>query len=74
MNPGRRAARQYHAIEPENRLVAREREWCWEIMLQEQRELEEQYDRFLGHRRRQLTATDRHRIEALAMDIPALWH
>ena len=69
-----RAARQYHAIEPENRLVARELERRWETGLQEQRELEEQYDRFLADRPRQLTATDRHRIEALAMDIPALWH
>ena len=69
-----RAARQYHANEPENRLVARELERRWEKALEEQRELEEQYDRFLADRPRQLTATDRRRIEALAMDIPALWH
>ena len=36
--------------------------------------LKEQYDRFLAERPRQLTAADRRRIEALAADIPALWH
>ena len=41
-----RAARQYHAVEPENRLVARELERRWEQALREQRDLEEQYDRF----------------------------
>ena len=69
-----RAARQYHANEPENRLVARELERRWEKALEEQREVEEQYDRFLANRPRQLTATDRRRIEELAKDIPAVWH
>ena len=69
-----RAARQYHANEPENRLVARELERRWEKALEEQREVSEQYDRFRADRPRQLTATDRLRIEALAKDIPALWH
>ena len=69
-----RAARQYHANEPENRLVARELERRWEKALAEQREIEEQYDRFRSDRPRQLTAIDRDRIKALAKDIPALWH
>ena len=34
----KRAARQYHAVEPENRLVARELERLWEEALAEQRE------------------------------------
>ena len=42
--------------------------------MNEQRELEEQYDRFLADRPRKLTAVDRRKIEALATDIPALWH
>ena len=69
-----RAARQYHANEPENRLVARELERRWENALEEQRGLEEQYDRFLADRPRELTVVDRQKIEALAADIPALWH
>ena len=68
-----RAARQYHAVEPEDRLVARELERRWEQALRERRELEEQYDRFLADRPRELTAADRGRIEALAADVPGLW-
>jgi DNA invertase Pin-like site-specific DNA recombinase len=69
-----RAARQYHANEPENRLVARELERRWEKALEEQRETKDQYDRFLASRPRQLTASDRRQIDRLAEDIPALWH
>jgi hypothetical protein len=69
-----RAARQYHANEPENRLVTRELERRWEEALNEQRELQEQYDRFQADRPRELTAVDRRKIEALATDIPDLWH
>jgi DNA invertase Pin-like site-specific DNA recombinase len=69
-----RAARKYHAVEPENRLVARELERRWEQALRERRELEEQYDRFLADRPREPTAADRRRIEALAADVPGLWH
>jgi hypothetical protein len=38
-----RAARQYQACEPENRLVARELERRWEDALKQQRQLEEEY-------------------------------
>ena len=65
-----RAARQYHAIEPENRLVARELERRWEKALREQRELEEQYDRFLAERPETRAPIDRRRIEALARTFP----
>jgi DNA invertase Pin-like site-specific DNA recombinase len=73
-NQADRAARQFHRVEPEDRLVARELERRWEAALREQRELEEQYDRFLAERPRELTAADRQRIEILAQDIPGLWH
>ena len=69
-----RAARQYHAVEPEDRLVARELERRWEEALREQRDLKEQYDRFAAEQPPVLSAADRRRIESLAMDIPALWH
>ncbi len=69
-----RAARQYHAVEPENRLVARELERRWEQALGEQRELREEYDRFSARTPRELTDADRRRVEALATSVPELWH
>jgi DNA invertase Pin-like site-specific DNA recombinase len=68
-----RAARQYHAVEPEDRLVARELERRWEQALREQRGLEEQYDRFKADAPREPTAADRERIEAWADDLSGLW-
>ena len=68
------AARQYHAVEPEDRLVARELERRWEQALREQRGLEEQYDRFKANAPREPTAADRQRIEAWAGDLSGLWH
>jgi DNA invertase Pin-like site-specific DNA recombinase len=69
-----RAARQFHRVEPEDRLVARELERRWEEALREQRDLKEQYDRFRAEQPPALSAADRRRIEALAADVPALWH
>ncbi len=69
-----RARRQYDAVDPENRLVARELERQWERRLGERRQLEEKYARFQHERPRHLTAADRERITALAADLPALWH
>lgn len=40
------AARQYHAVDPDNRLVAAELERRWESALREQRETEEASERF----------------------------
>jgi uncharacterized protein YndB with AHSA1/START domain len=42
-----RAERQYAAVEPENRLVARELERRWEQTPLEERTLQEEHDRFL---------------------------
>ena len=41
-----RAYRQYNAVEPENRLVARSLERAWEESLIKERALEEEYHRF----------------------------
>lgn len=68
-----RAARQYHAVEPENRLVVRELERRWEQALAAVRDVEEQYGRFQRERPAELTAADRDMIMSLASDIPALW-
>ena len=43
-----RAERQYQAVEPENRLVARTLEARWEEALKKQRQVEEEYHRFLA--------------------------
>jgi DNA invertase Pin-like site-specific DNA recombinase len=68
-----RAERQYHAVEPENRLVARELERRWEQALREQRHLEEEYDRYLNEQPPGLSEGDRELVQSLASDLPALW-
>jgi DNA invertase Pin-like site-specific DNA recombinase len=69
-----RAERQYHAVEPDNRLVARTLEATWEAALKKQRQLEEEYHRFLAKLPTTLSATDRERIQALAQNVPSLWN
>jgi DNA invertase Pin-like site-specific DNA recombinase len=69
-----RAERQYHAVEPENRLVVRTLEARWEEALKKQRELEEEYHRFLAKLPATLSATDRERIQALSQNVPSLWN
>jgi DNA invertase Pin-like site-specific DNA recombinase len=69
-----RACRQYDAVEPENRLVARTLERAWEKALLAQRALEEEYDRFQKTQPVSLTAVERGQIEALARDLPKLWN
>ena len=69
-----RAARQYQAVEPENRLVARTLERAWEEKLQAQQTLKEEYHRFLQQQPRVLAAKERDAIRQLAADIPALWN
>jgi hypothetical protein len=69
-----RAERQYAAVEPENRLVARTLEQRWEEALKATRQVEEEYDRFVRQTPPQLSADERERIVALSADIPALWN
>jgi uncharacterized protein YndB with AHSA1/START domain len=69
-----RAERQYQAVEPENRLVARTLEQRWEEALRAERALREEHDRFVCAQPQQLSADERTRILALASDIPTLWH
>jgi hypothetical protein len=68
-----RARRQYDAVDPENRLVARALERQREEKLAAAQRLEEDYARFQSEQPRHLTASDRERIRALATDLPALW-
>jgi DNA invertase Pin-like site-specific DNA recombinase len=68
-----RARRQYDAVEPENRLVARTLERQWEEKLAAQQQLDEAYHRFLREQPRTLAEAERAAIRQLAADIPALW-
>lgn len=68
-----RAARQYHAVEPENRLVARTLERQWEQKLQAARALEEEYHRHQKNLPRHLTAAEQETVRQLAQEVPRLW-
>jgi DNA invertase Pin-like site-specific DNA recombinase len=68
-----RVQRQYHAVEPENRLVARTLEKAWEEALLAEARLQEEYNRFSRTGPQPLSAADQAKIRALAEDIPALW-
>ena len=68
-----RAERQYQAVEPENRLVARTLERHWEETLAAQAVLKADYERFLATEPSPLTADERAQIRRLAADIPTLW-
>jgi DNA invertase Pin-like site-specific DNA recombinase len=69
-----RAERQYQSVEPENRLVARTLEQRWEESLRQERELREEYDRFLATTPASLSEADAERIRAASQNISALWH
>ena len=68
-----RATRQYNAVEPENRLVARGLEKQLEEKLRAKKVLVEEYDRELARQPTAISAEEREAIRALAADIPALW-
>jgi DNA invertase Pin-like site-specific DNA recombinase len=68
-----RAQRQYRAVEPENRLVARTLERAWEEALQAEARLQEDHDRFVRSGPQALNAGTKAQVEALAENIPALW-
>ena len=68
------AERRYRAVDPENRLVARSLEQWWEETLRAERQVRDDYDRFLREQPPQLSQQERSRIAALSSDLPALWH
>ena len=67
------AERRYRAVDPENRLVARSLEQRWEETLRAERQVRDDYDRFLREQPPQLRR-GAGRIAALSSDLPALWH
>lgn len=69
-----RARRQYEAVEPENRLVARTLETSWETALRLQRQLAEEHERWRRDCPRLLSEGEQEEIRRLACDLPTLWH
>ena len=69
-----RAERQYQSVEPENRLVVRTLEQRWEESLRQERQLREEYDRFLATTPTTLSDADAERIREASQNISALWH
>jgi DNA invertase Pin-like site-specific DNA recombinase len=69
-----RIERQYQAVEPENRLVARTLEQRWNEALLAVRQLEEEHRRFHQTQPKVPTAAEVQQLRKLAEDLPALWH
>jgi hypothetical protein len=69
----KRAERQYQAVEPENRLVARSLEKQWEEQLRAVETVEKEYHAWKSNRFGVLTQADREAIVALGSDLPTLW-
>lgn len=69
-----RARRQYDAVEPENRLVARSLERVWEERLRAVEEVEDAYHRWRRKDPIVLRSEDLKTLEALARDLPGIWN
>jgi DNA invertase Pin-like site-specific DNA recombinase len=69
-----RAQRQYNAVEPENRLVARTLERALEERLGAEQKLQEDYRRARAARPATLSEAERLAIRALATELPKLWN
>jgi len=68
------ARRQYAAVDPEHRLVARELERRWDEALRAEEQLQADYDRFQCDCPTQLSASEREAILTLSQDLPSLWY
>jgi DNA invertase Pin-like site-specific DNA recombinase len=68
------AERRYQAVDPENRLVAGTLEKRWEELLAHEKQLQEEYDRFVRQTPVSLSPEERARITALTSDILTLWN
>lgn len=67
------ARRQYAAVDPEHRLVARELERRWDQALRADEQLQADYARFQADRPASLSLVERQQIATLSQDLPALW-
>lgn len=69
-----RTFRQYDAVEPENRLVARTLEQQWEETLENLEELKKEYHHFCAQQPVCLSDEDKQNIVQLSKDIPQIWY
>jgi DNA invertase Pin-like site-specific DNA recombinase len=69
-----RARRQYDAVEPENRLVARSLERAWEEKLRAVEVIEQEHARWRSGEPLMIGAADRARLQVLAENLPRIWH
>ena len=70
----RLAARRYEAVDPEQRLVARELEARWNVALQKVQELEDKLEEFDRKSPPAATLPSREVLLSLAQDLPAVWN
>ena len=68
-----RARRQYDAVEPENRLVARSLERVWEDKLRQSETVEQAYAAWRAEQMGALADTDCAEVLGLARDLPRVW-
>jgi DNA invertase Pin-like site-specific DNA recombinase len=68
------ARRQYAAVEPEHRLVARELERRWDDAIRADEQSQADYARFQRECPTQLLPHEREQILALSEDLPTLWN
>jgi hypothetical protein len=68
------ARRQYAAVDPDHRLVARELERRWDEALRAGEQLQADYVSFQRECPTQLSPREREEILALSGNLPALWH
>jgi len=68
-----RAERQYRAVEPENRLVARGLETEWEKRLRELTAAETELERRQQQRPRTLSPEEKARVRVLSSDLRKVW-
>jgi DNA invertase Pin-like site-specific DNA recombinase len=69
-----RARRQYDAVEPENRLVARSLERIWEEKLRAAEAIEQEYEQWRRAEPLVLSAADRTALQVLGENLPRIWH
>jgi hypothetical protein len=67
------ARRHYEAVDPENRLVARELERRFEEALKSQQEIESEAQRELASLDKPLSIAEQQRLRLYASNLPALW-
>ena len=67
------AQRQYDAVDPDNRLVARELEKRWNDALEAHQSLEQEYAKACRRELAPLTDSEKRTVRQLADDLPAVW-